>query len=96
MQTVQGYFERFYHTLRHPGSLMNQASNATSGAIDTAAQNPQSYLQRLRNLDGATLASGGVVVAEIIGFFTVGEMLGRLKVIGYRSGKSAPDAQVHH
>ena len=27
--------------------------------------------------------SVGVVAAELIGFFTIGEMLGKLKVVGY-------------
>lgn len=26
----------------------------------------------------------GVIVAELIGFFTVGEMVGRRKIVGYR------------
>lgn len=26
----------------------------------------------------------GVIAAEVLGFFTVGEMLGRFKIVGYR------------
>ena len=29
------------------------------------------------------MVSGGVIAAEVLGFFTVGEMLGRLKLVGY-------------
>ena len=46
--------------------------------------NPEGVLQRVRNLNSAQLAAGGVVVAELLGFFTVGEMIGRMKLVGYR------------
>ena len=29
------------------------------------------------------MATLGVIAAEVLGFFTVGEMIGRLKVVGY-------------
>lgn len=53
--------------------------------------NPFQAVGKLRNMDSQQLAMAGVVLAETIGFFTVGEMIGRFKVIGYRS--SAP---AHH
>ena len=37
-------------------------------------------------MDTQTLTSAGVVLAEVVGFFTVGEMIGRLKIVGYRGG----------
>lgn len=80
MQTVQSHIERVYHTLRHPASLMNQAQSTANAAANA----PQSYMQRLRNMDSATLVAAGVVTAECVGFFTVGEMIGRFKFIGYR------------
>ena len=33
------------------------------------------------------MAAVGVVGAEVLGFFTVGEMIGRLKLVGYRGDK---------
>lgn len=30
------------------------------------------------------MVSAGVVGAEVLGFFTVGEMVGRFKLVGYR------------
>ena len=41
-------------------------------------------LSTVRNMDRAQWATAGVVVAEVLGFFTVGEMIGRLKLVGYR------------
>ena len=57
-------------------------------------QNPSALLQKvnpqqLRNLSKAQVAAGGVVFAECLGFFTVGEMIGRFKLIGYHG-------EVHH
>lgn len=42
-------------------------------------------------MDSQQLATVGVVAAEMIGFFTVGEIIGRFKFIGYKS-----DAPAHH
>ena len=33
--------------------------------------------------------TGGVVLAELLGFFTVGEIIGRVKIVGYHG-------DVHH
>jgi F-type H+-transporting ATPase subunit g len=36
-------------------------------------------------MSNAQWASIGVVAAEVIGFFSVGEIIGRFKLIGYRA-----------
>lgn len=72
--------------LRNPASLGSQTAKAAERSAETAINNPQSFLERLRNLDGATLTSVGIITAETIGFFSVGEMIGRFKIIGYRGG----------
>ncbi len=48
--------------------------------------------QQIRNLSRAQLAAGGVLLAECLGFFTVGEMIGRFKLVGYRGETHA----AHH
>jgi len=50
------------------------------------------YLNSMRNMNSAQAISAAVVVAEVIGFFTVGEMLGKMKVVGYRG----PGSQQQH
>ncbi|ORY54838.1 putative sorbitol dehydrogenase [Pseudomassariella vexata] len=55
-------------------------------------QQPASIIQQARNVSRAQLIAGGVVVAECLGFFTVGEMLGRFKIIGYHGEGTA----AHH
>lgn len=49
----------------------------------TIFQAPANLLQSVRSLSTAQLATGGVILAECLGFFTVGEMIGRLKLVGY-------------
>ncbi|OJD35399.1 atp synthase subunit g [Diplodia corticola] len=75
-QTFQAYFQPLINTLKNPSQISGQTSN---------------LLARVRNANRAELASAGVVAAEVLGFFTVGEMIGRMKIVGYRS--SAP---AHH
>lgn len=41
-------------------------------------------LLRLQSLDKKQLAVLGVTTAELIGFFSVGEIIGRFKLVGYR------------
>jgi F-type H+-transporting ATPase subunit g len=48
-------------------------------------------LNSIRNISTAQLVSGAVIGAELLGFFTVGEMIGRFKLIGYRG-----DTGAHH
>lgn len=75
-QTFQAYFQPLLNTLKNPSQVSSQTSN---------------ILGRLRNASRAEVASAGVVAAEVLGFFTVGEMIGRMKIVGYRT--SAP---AHH
>lgn len=75
VSTFQSYFQRLVKSARNPSSLLPESANKA---------NPEGVLQRIRNLNSAQLATGGVVVAELLGFFTVGEMIGRMKLVGYR------------
>lgn len=58
----------------------------------TLFQSPQTIVNNIRNISTAQLATGGVVAAELVGFFTVGEIIGRFKLIGYRGETGA----AHH
>ncbi|KAI1251792.1 hypothetical protein MGN70_006361 [Eutypa lata] len=79
------YFQNVYKTyLQNPNALLQTASKA--------AQQPANLLQQARNVSRAQLVAGGVLAAECVGFFTVGEMIGRFKIIGYHGGNPA----AHH
>jgi F-type H+-transporting ATPase subunit g len=82
VSTFQQYFQRVVKGVRNPSQLLPQGVDAT---------NPTSILQRMRNIDSAQAAAGAVIVAELLGFFTVGEMIGRMKIVGYRG-----DTGAHH
>lgn len=71
LQTLQTYYQYLIKQLQHPSRLLHSIVQAA---------NPQ----QLRNITRAQAAAGGVLFAECLGFFTVGEMIGRFKLIGYR------------
>ncbi|KAH6634249.1 mitochondrial ATP synthase g subunit-domain-containing protein [Chaetomium sp. MPI-SDFR-AT-0129] len=77
--TFQTYFQNLWKQLQTPGPFF-------SGLVESV--NPQ----QVRNISRAQLAAGGVLLAECLGFFTVGEMIGRFKLIGYHGETHA----AHH
>ncbi|KAI0016156.1 GroES-like protein [Xylariomycetidae sp. FL0641] len=82
LQTMQSYYQTAWNTLRNPASrkaLLQSASQTAS----KATQQPASIMQRVQNISRAQLVAGGVVAAECLGFFTVGEMIGKFKIVGY-------------
>lgn len=84
MATVESYFQPLLNALRNPMTLLSRTA-------ESSAVQPANILSRVRNMSRAQWMSTGVIAAEVIGFFSVGEMLGRFKIVGYRS--SAP---AHH
>lgn len=87
LSTFQTYFQTAWKRLQNPSTLFRQAQNTTAQAANQAP----SLLQQVRNINRGQLVAGGVVVAELLGFFTVGEMIGRMKIIGYHG-----DTGAHH
>lgn len=76
---MQSYIQPALNALRNPSSL------ATRLASEANNTNPQTILAQVRGMSNAQWASIGVVAAEVIGFFSVGEIIGRFKLVGYRS-----------
>ncbi|KAL2809332.1 mitochondrial ATP synthase g subunit-domain-containing protein [Aspergillus granulosus] len=70
--TFQSYFQPLINAVRNPATLKN------------ATVSPQSILARVRNANKKEIALAGVTAAEVIGFFTVGEIIGRMNIVGYR------------
>jgi F-type H+-transporting ATPase subunit g len=83
--TFQSYYQKLVKSVRNPGALFTQVSKSTNSAT------PASVLNSVRNTNSSQMIAGGVIAAEVLGFFTVGEMIGRLKVVGYRG-----DTGAHH
>lgn len=85
LDAFQSYFKNLWKTRN---SLIQNASDAAS----KAAQQPDSIMSRVQGLGTARLVTAGVVAAECLGFFTIGEMIGRFKIIGYHGETAA----AHH
>lgn len=79
---MQSYLQPAINAVKNPSQLSQFASRMATEANNT---NPQNVLTSVRNMSSAQWASIGVVVAEVIGFFSVGEIIGRFKLVGYRS-----------
>jgi F-type H+-transporting ATPase subunit g len=80
--TFQTYFQRILQSLRNPSSLLQETAKTAT---------PETIIERIRNINRSQLAFGAVLGAEVLGFFTVGEMIGRWKIVGYRG-----DTGAHH
>jgi F-type H+-transporting ATPase subunit g len=76
---MQTYMQPAMNALRHPASLFNRVASEASNA------SPQNMLAQVRGMSNAQWMSIGVVAAEVIGFFSVGEIIGRFKLVGYRA-----------
>ncbi|KAI9932223.1 hypothetical protein ASPWEDRAFT_154250 [Aspergillus wentii DTO 134E9] len=70
MATFQSYFQPLINATRNPAALKNVS--------------PSNILSCIRNASKKEIALAGVATAEVIGFFTVGEMIGRMNIVGYR------------
>jgi F-type H+-transporting ATPase subunit g len=82
IQTMQGYLQPALNALRNPSQLANSV-------------NPNTILAQIRGASSAQYWSAGVIAAEVIGFFSVGEIIGRFKVVGYREKGHGGDSEAH-
>jgi F-type H+-transporting ATPase subunit g len=90
LATFQSYSQPILNAVRNPRGLFSHTTNSGSNL------SPENILNRMRNLNSQQLVSAGVVTAEVLGFFTVGEMLGRFKVVGYRSDQEHHETATPH
>ncbi|CRG89514.1 mitochondrial F1F0-ATP synthase g subunit, putative [Talaromyces islandicus] len=70
--TFQSYFQPLINAVRNPSTIKNLKFS------------PQGLLGRARGLSTKEWALVGVTTAEVIGFFTVGEIIGRRQIVGYQ------------
>jgi len=88
MSHVQSYTQPLTNAVKNPDRLRHFITDASSN-LPKNAQSPEGILSSVRNVNRQQMANIGVVAAEVLGFFTVGTMIGRLKVVGYHG-------EVHH
>lgn len=70
---VQSFFEPVTNVLRNPRNI-SSALPAGSG---------QQMLNQARNTNSTHLSTYAIIAGQVLGFFTVGEMIGRMKLVGY-------------
>ncbi|BDD57459.1 ATP synthase subunit G atp20 [Monascus purpureus] len=73
LATFQSYFQPLINAARNPATIKNLNLPSTQGIV-----------ARVRNANKKEIAFAGVTAAEVIGFFTVGEIIGRMNFIGYK------------
>lgn len=88
--TFQSFYETAWQRLRNPGKLAETVTKTVQSAA--SAQQPVAAGGLIKGVSNAQLAAAGVVAAECLGFFTVGEMIGRCKIVGYHGEPAA----AHH
>ena len=70
---MQSFFQPVTNVIRNPRSITS-AVPAGSG---------QQLLSQARNTNGEHMSSYAIILGQVLGFFTVGEMIGRMKLVGY-------------
>ena len=81
LAAFQTYSQPIVHAFRNPSTLLNRTTDAVS---------------RIRDVNRQQLISAGVVGAEVLGFFTVGEMIGKIKLVGYRGDTEHHETATSH
>ena len=79
---IQSYLQPVINVARDPKNLMSRASSASNYIT------PETILSNIRNTNRQQLISFSVIGAELLGFFTVGTMIGRMKIVGYHGQPS--------
>ncbi|MCJ1309635.1 hypothetical protein MMC25_003295 [Agyrium rufum] len=91
------YADPIVSRLRDPRKIFStMTETAGNTANNAASMSPETMLSRIRNLDGKKMVGGAVIVAEVLGFFTIGEIIGRRKIVGYRGGQGAHETATPH
>ncbi|KAL8671186.1 MAG: hypothetical protein Q9168_004303 [Polycauliona sp. 1 TL-2023] len=75
LAAFQSYSQPLMRVIRQPATLFTEATTSSSAT-------PNGMLARIRNANSQQVASAGVIFAEVLGFFTVGEMLGSAHATG--------------
>lgn len=80
----QSFLQPVINVVRSPKSILSSASSAAN------TYSPETILSNIRNTSRQQLITFGLVGAEVLGFFTVGTMIGRMKIVGYHGEPSHP------
>lgn len=73
------YFDSIFRIVRHPGAFFFGGASENTTLITA-----RDVLSRIRNVNREQLISSGIIFAEVLGFFSIGEIIGKRKIVGYR------------
>ncbi|KAH8152624.1 uncharacterized protein LAJ45_03465 [Morchella importuna] len=90
LETFRTTFSPVINTLKGLRTAPSATISNMSSQTASLNMSPRYLLERLQSISRAQVLAGGVLAAEVIGFFTIGEIIGRRKLIGYRG------AEQHH
>lgn len=65
--------------IRHPKAFFGGAAENAANSVTA-----RDILTRIRNANRQQMVSAGIIFAEVLGFFTIGEIIGKRKLVGYR------------
>ncbi|KAK5076381.1 ATP synthase subunit G atp20 [Lithohypha guttulata] len=78
ISTFQSFFQPVTNVLRNPRSITSAIPEGSG----------QQMLHQARNTNSTHLTDYAIILAQVLGFFTVGEMIGRFKLVGYHGEAS--------
>ncbi|KAF3904138.1 hypothetical protein AA313_de0204098 [Arthrobotrys entomopaga] len=84
LEALQKFYSPYVSPLLNPSSWWGHIKSIRPRI--SALPDPEAALQSLQAVPRQTVAQYAVLAAECVGFFTVGTMIGRRKIVGYRGG----------
>lgn len=78
----QSYLQPVINAIRSPKSLLSNSGSAANSITS------ETILSNIRNTNRQQLISLSVIGAELLGFFTIGTMIGKVKLVGYHGEAS--------
>ncbi|KAK6533295.1 hypothetical protein TWF694_002248 [Orbilia ellipsospora] len=84
LEAFQKFYSPYVSPLLNPSSWWGHIKSIRPRI--SSLPDPEAALQSIQAVPKQTVAQYAVLAAECIGFFTVGTMIGRRKIVGYRGG----------
>ncbi|KAI5282851.1 hypothetical protein KEM54_002538 [Ascosphaera aggregata] len=79
LSAFSAYYQPIFNSLKTPAAMTQ--------CIYNTAFNPSTYYNAMAEARAMTKmqwANAGIIAAEVLGFFSLGEIIGRRKIVGYR------------
>ncbi|EWC48685.1 hypothetical protein DRE_01907 [Drechslerella stenobrocha 248] len=84
LESFQSFYRPYVGPFLNPANWLGQIKSIRP-RISTLPD-PETALNSVRAIPTQSLSQYAIVAAECVGFFTVGTMIGKRKIVGYRGG----------